>query len=203
MTARPVSYITAIALAFFLFGCQTMPMREHRGAMVGAGVGGAGGAAAGGLIGGDAQSAAIGGLLGAAIGGAVGHYAYDQRRTREETIRQYGYYDPSRGTIVSIEKSIVEPNVVRPGDRINLGMTYAVITPDPRITTTVVESREVSIDGRVIARPENEVVRSGGTYYSSVPLRLPPNAPRGTYTVTDVVQVEGRADTRQSSFEVR
>jgi hypothetical protein len=177
-------------------------MEEHRGAAVGAGAGAATGAVAGALIGKGAGAVVIGGLIGGLLGGAVGHYAYDAPRSRAETARVYGY-DSSQGTVLSIENAYAAPNVVYRGDVVDLKMTYAVLTPSPEGEVGVTEIREITHNGQLVGKPEVRVVRPGGTYASTVPLHLPPDAPRGKYQVTSIVQTRNASDTRVVYFTVK
>jgi len=85
----------AVILTFLtgIFGCASLP-EEHKGAATGAGIGAVTGAVAGTLLGAKGaktEMAILGGLAGALAGGAIGHYAYDQKRTKDETAKKYNY----------------------------------------------------------------------------------------------------------------
>lgn len=184
-------------LAVALACCGTVP-EEHKGAAVGA----ATGAAAGAIIGGSStKGALIGGLLGALVGGAVGHYAYDQRKSREDTVEDHNYQS-SQGAVITIEKANATPQQVSGGDTVDLQITYAVLTPSAGDQVTVTEIREITHAGNLVGRPEVMVDRSGGTYVSTVPLRLPSDAGKGAYLVTATVQSKRAKDTRQFNFVV-
>jgi hypothetical protein len=179
-------------------GCGTA-LEEHKGATVGA----ATGAVAGAIIGGSStKGAVIGGLLGALVGGAIGHYAYDQRKSREDTANTYNY-ESSQGTLIAIEKSGAKPATVRSGDTVDLQVTYAVLTPSAGDQVTVTEIREITHNGELVGRPEVMVDRAGGTYVSSVPLRLPSDADKGTYRVKATIQSARAKDSREFSFQVQ
>ena len=83
-------FISIIAILTFLtgvFGCASLT-EEHKGAATGAGIGAATGAVAGSLLGSKGsktEMAILGGLVGALAGGLIGHYAYDKKRTKDET----------------------------------------------------------------------------------------------------------------------
>src|SRR4030042_4240029 len=120
----------AVILMFLtgIFGCASRP-EEHKGSAIGAGSGAATGAIAGALLGSKeakTEMAVVGGLLGALAGGAIGHYAYDQKRTKEETAQKYNY-KPSEGTLIRIEDVSISPSVAKPGDKVDMKMTYAVL----------------------------------------------------------------------------
>jgi hypothetical protein len=46
------------------------------------------------------------------------------------------------------------------------------------------------------------VARTDGTYTSTIPLRLPPDAASGSYQVTETVESSFGRDSRQTSFTV-
>lgn len=189
-----------IAMTFVVaVSCASIP-EEHKGAATGAGVGAAGGAIAGAALGHSAGSVVLGGLVGGLLGGAVGHYGYDQRRTQQETASAYNY-NPSQGNMLKIENATAAPQSVNPGGTVNLGMTYAVLSPQGQ-QQNVTETREIKFGNDVVGRPQVTVQRAGGTYTSNVPLTLPQNAQKGTYTVTTTVQAGNATDSRQTTFNV-
>ncbi len=198
---KPKIAVTGLCfVVIFLLGCQTV--QQNPGAATGAGVGAAAGGVAGALIGRGAGGVLLGGLLGALAGGVVGHYAYDVPRTREDTARVYGYH-PSEGTIITIEDAKVYPHVAYPGEMVDLRVTYAVLTPGPDTEVDVTEIREITHDGQLVGNPEVRVIRPGGTYTSTVPLRLPSDARRGEYRVKTIIESRHARDARESYFSVR
>jgi len=189
-----------LVLAFVAtISCASIP-EEHRGAATGAGVGAAGGAVTGAVLGrGSGSSVVLGTLIGGLLGGAIGHYGYDQRRTKQETATAYNY-EPSKGMVVRIENANISPQTVNPGGTVNLGTTYAVLSPQG--TQNVTETREIRFGNEVVGKPQVTVQRADGTYTSNVPLTLPQTAQKGTYTVTTTVQAGNTSDTRQTTFNV-
>jgi len=196
-----VSVVLCFTLVSLFAGCATI-MEEHPGAAVGTGAGAATGAVAGALIGKGAGAAVVGGLIGGLLGGAIGHYAYDAPRSRAETARVYDY-SPSQGTVLTIEDEYAAPNVAHPGDVVDLKLTYAVLTPSSEGEISVTEIREITHNGELVGQPEVRVERAGGTYTSTVPLHLPPDAPRGRYQLTSMVQSRYAKDSRVTYFTVR
>ncbi len=192
--------LCAFVFMMVWFGCATVE-EEHKGAAVGAGVGAATGAVLGAAIGKDTKSAVIGGLAGALIGGAIGHYYYDKKKTRDETAKTYNY-KPEHGTILTIEDATVSSQSVKPGDVVEIKMTYAVLNPSPEAKVSITEIREITHDGELVGKPEVRVNRSDGTYSSTVPVHLPTTAKKGLYKVKTVVQSENLKDTRELTFEV-
>lgn len=199
MRYKIVSIITILSFMVVLFGCASIP-EEHKGAATGAAVGGATGVIAGAVLG-DTKGAVIGGLAGALIGGLVGHYAYDQKKTKDETAQKYGYQS-SMGTMLRIENVAAVPATVKPGEKVDLNATYAVLeAADKDINIT--ETREIRMGGALVGKPEVNVARRGGTYSSTVPLFLPSDAKPGTYTVITTIQSENAKDSKETTFTVK
>jgi hypothetical protein len=196
-----ISLVVCLALISFSAGCSGV-MEEHRGAAVGAGAGGAVGGIAGAVIGHGTGAVVAGALIGALLGGVVGHFAYDQQRTREQTAQTYKYQS-SQGAVLTIENTYVSPPTVRPGDVVDLKMTYAVLNPSPNARTRITEIREISYRGELVGRPEINVEQIDGTYTTTVPLRLPSNAAPGTYRVKSMVESANAKDTRETTFTVQ
>ncbi len=194
--------VAGVTLTFMLLsvGCSTV-MEEHRGAAVGTGAGAATGAVAGALIGKGAGAVILGGLIGGLVGGAVGTYAYDMPRTRVQTADTYRY-KAAQGTVLTIETVSVSPRVAYPGDIVDLNMTYVVLNPSPNTETDITEIREITHNNALVGNPEVHIVRPDGTFTSSIPLRLPPNAGRGDYKVRTIVQSRNAKDSREVHFTV-
>jgi hypothetical protein len=117
----------------------------------------------------------VGTLAGALLGGAIGHFGYDQERTREQTAKDYSYKE-SQGTVLRIENLKATPATVRPGETVDLKMTYAVLHDSPNTKVAVNEIREITFKGDLVGRPEVKVEHADGTYTTSVPLQVPPGA---------------------------
>ena len=196
----------AVILMFLtgIFGCASIP-EEHKGAATGAGIGAATGAIAGALLGSKGaktEMAVVGGLLGALAGGAIGHYAYDQKRTKEETAQKYNY-KPSEGTLIRIEDVSVSPSVAKPGDKVEMKMTYAVLGVGSGKELAISEAREIRYQGEMYGKPQVSVSRSDGTYSSSIPLTMPKDAQKGKYSVIMTVQGPALSDSRETSFQIQ
>jgi len=196
----------AVILMFLtgIFGCASIP-EEHKGAATGAGIGAATGAIAGALLGSKGaktEMAVVGGLLGALAGGAIGHYAYDQKRTKEETAQKYNY-KPSEGTLIRIEDVSVSPSVAKPGDKVEMKMTYAVLGVGSGKALEISEIREIRYQGEMYGKPQVSVSRSDGTYSSSIPLTMPKDAQKGKYRVIMTVQGPALSDSRETSFQIQ
>jgi len=204
MKVKIISIITILLFILGLFGCASIP-EEHKGAATGAAIGGATGATAGAILaerGAKTETAILGGLAGALIGGLIGHYAYDTKRSREETAQKYNYQS-STETMVRIEDVSVIPSTIKPGDKVDLKVTYAVLESAPDKEINITEIREVKMGAELVGKPEVNVSRSGGTYSSTIPVFLPSDAKKGTYSVITTVQSQTAKDSKETFFKVQ
>ncbi len=199
-------YLAWLMIFAFLFvsSCETIPNvpDEHQGAAKGAAVGAAAGAVLGAVMGGDAKSAVVGGLIGALVGGVIGHYYTDQKKTGADTAKKHNY-DPAKGPLLKIEEASVIPQTVNPGDKLEMKMIYAVLTPSEETQLEITEKREIRLNGELVGNPEVKVSRKGGTYTSSIPLTLPTSAKKGLYVVVSTIQSDKLSDTIQTAFTVK
>lgn len=201
MKVKTIALILCLALILFPLGCANV-MEEHRGAAVGAGAGGAVGGVMGAIIGHGTGAVVVGTLAGALLGGAIGHFGYDQERTREQTAKNYSYRE-SQGTVLRIETLKATPATVRPGETVDLKMTYAVLHDSPDTKVVVTEIREITYKGELVGRPEVKVEHADGTYTTTVPLSLPSGAAKGTYKVKAMVESQYAKDAKEITFTVR
>jgi hypothetical protein len=203
MKIRCIAMLTLAAFATVLMGCASIP-EEHKGAATGAGIGAATGAVAGALLGSKGaktEMAVLGGVIGALAGGAIGHYAYDTKRTQQETEKQYGY-QPSQGTLIRLESVSVEPSTASVGKHVDFLATYAVMTPTAVSEISITEIREIWFGTELVGKPEVRVTRTGGTYTSKVPMTLPFDAKKGTYRVVTTIQSGTAKETKETYFVV-
>ncbi len=195
---KKVFVLFTITVFFLTASCASIP-EEHKGAATGAGVGAAAGAVIGGLSGGT-RGAVIGGLIGVLAGGAVGHYAYDRKKTQAETNKAYGY--TGSGASATIESVQVTPRSIKPGQKVDLNYTYAVLT-NTQDAVSVRELREIYYGNDLWGNPEVKVDRTGGTYQSTIPISLPTDAKKGTYKVRYIVEAGSSKDSREATFIVQ
>jgi uncharacterized protein YcfJ len=196
-------------------------IRDHPQTAAGAGVGAAGGAVVGGLAGGT-KGAVVGGLLGALAGGAIGNYI----ERREASLPQTSPTSPTTTTpstsgstvgvpstttsptsttsasLVRIDRVQTQPSQLRPGDTVSLDATYTILSSSEQVVP-VRETREVRLDGELVANPAVDVTRQTGTYSSALPITLPANARAGKYEVTTTVASGDRRSTSTTSFSVQ
>jgi outer membrane lipoprotein SlyB len=201
MKIKIIAVILCLTLISLPLGCANV-MEEHKGAAVGAGAGGAVGGVMGALIGHGTGAVVVGALAGALLGGAIGHFGYDQEKNREQTANKYSYKE-SQGTVLRIENLKATPATVRPGETVDLKMTYAVLHDSPDTRVPVTEIREITYKGELVGRPEVKVEHVDGTYTTSVPLQLPSSAEKGTYKVKAMVESQYSKDAREITFTVR
>jgi hypothetical protein len=194
-----------VILTFFtgVFGCTTFG-EEHKGATTGAGIGAATGAVAGALLGSKGaktEMAILGGLAGALAGGLIGHYAYDQKRTKEETAKKYNY-NAAQGPLLRIEDVSAVPAAVKPGDTVDMKMTYALLGVGAGKEAAITETREIRYEGEMYGKPQINASRADGTYVTSIPITLPNDAKKGKYSIISTVQSPYASDSKEVSFQV-
>jgi hypothetical protein len=204
MYRKIISIIAILTFLTGVFGCASLP-EEHKGAATGAGIGAATGAVAGALLGSEGaktEMAILGGLAGALAGGLIGHYAYDQKRTKDETAQKYNY-NSSQGNLLRIEDVSVVPATARPGDTIEMRMTYALLGVGSGNEAGITEIREIRYEGEIYGKPQINVSRADGTYSTSIPITLPYDAKKGKYNVITTVQSSYASDSKEVSFQIR
>jgi len=203
MVQKIVSLIVILTFLTGVFGCTTFG-EEHKGAATGAGIGAATGAVAGALLGSKGaktEMAILGGLAGALAGGLIGHYAYDQKRTQDETAKKYNY-NSAHGPLLRIEDVSVVPVTVKPGDTVEMKMTYALLGAGSGKEAAITETREIRYKGEMYGKPQVNVSRADGTYVTSIPITLPHDAEKGKYSVISTVQSPYASDSKEVSFQV-
>ncbi len=203
MKTKLIAMLTLLTFLIGPMGCATVP-EEHKGAATGAGIGAATGAVAGALLGSKGaktEMAILGGLLGALAGGAIGHYAYDTKRSSQDTEKKYNY-QPSQGIVIKVESASVEPSSISPGKQVDIVATYAVMTPTSGAEVSITEIREIWLGNELVGKPEVTVTRQGGTFTSKVPMVLPADARRGTYKVSITIRSGTIKETKETAFVV-
>ncbi len=191
--------VLIMAVSLGSAGCATIS--EHEKTVIGAGAGAAGGALVGGLISRNTTGVVVGGLVGALAGGGIGYYLERQDRTRQQAVAQTGY-SPAQGNLVRVDGVQADPTRVRPGETVNLAITYTVLTPSADQSYLVRETREIRHDGVLVANPTTEIYRSNGTFTSALPITLPATAGRGTYEVATTVSLGDRLSRGGTTFSV-
>jgi len=212
MSRKILALAMVVILAFSLAGCQTESGYYDPGRSAGAGVlgGAATGAALGAIIGAATGSPATGAWIGAASGalvGGVGAYLYAQHKNseiRDQRAAAAAYnYQPAQGNVVNIDQAYANPSVAGPGQQVNLGMQYTILTPaNAPVSLTLV--REVRYQGQLLGQPyQTTVSNANGTFSDSVAYSLPSNASPGNYTVTNRVVSSYGSSQREAYFTVQ
>ncbi len=190
--------VCAIAAGMVLQGCQYTEdnPRTTQGAAVGAAAGGVIGAATQGT-----KGAVVGAVLGALAGGAVGQYMDRKERDADETKEAFGY-DPATGRRLEPVSLTIQPDSVRAGGTMEITSRYAVLAPNDDERLDVVERIDITFNGARVANTSVEVVRTPGTYASTVPIRLPDSAEPGTYTVNMTMTSPSGTAEQNGTFRV-
>ena len=116
--------------------------------------------------------------------------------------QQYNYTS-DRGVLVDVSGATATPNTVRPGQTVNMSMTYTILNPD-NTPTQVTLYREVRQNGQTVGQPNAvQVMNQNGTFQDRVAFTVPPNAGQGIYTVSNRVLSSYGSAERTSSFTVQ
>jgi outer membrane lipoprotein SlyB len=199
MIARLILIVGGVAL---LTGCETLEraIKDNPRTAAGAGVGGAGGALIGGLASGG-TGAVVGGLAGVLTGGVIGNLLDRQERARAATAETMAYTE-DKGNVVRIEEVSLNPQAIRPGETLNVNVQYAIITRGGTEPVRVREIRHIYHQGELVGNPVVQVERPDGTYWSTLPIKLPASATPGRYEVVVGVEMNGALDRWESRFTV-
>jgi len=209
------NFLTLVVLLTFVVsvcGCATPSgtYNPEQSTAAGALGGAAAGAAIGSIIGAATGSPGTGAWVGAATGaiaGGVGGALYarhmnQQMRNRQMAAQQYNY-NPSQGVLVDISQATATPNTVRPGQPVDMSMTYTVLNPD-NTPTKVTLYREVRLNGQTVGQPNTvQLVNQNGTFEDRVAFTVPPVAGPGLYTVSNRVLTDYGSAERTTSFTVQ
>lgn len=212
MARKLLALAVILVFSISLAGCVTEGgyYSPERSAGAGALGGAATGAALGAIIGAATGAPATGAWVGAAAGGllgAVGGYLYAEHRNSEirsaQAAAQAYNYTPSQGNVVAIDQANANPSVVSPGQQVNLGMTYTILTPsDAPVSVTLV--REVRYGGNLMGQPyQTTVSNDNGTYNDNVAYTLPSSAAPGNYTISSRVVSSYGTSQRDAYFTVQ
>jgi len=211
MTRKWLAIAGVVLLVVSLAGCVTDSGYYDPARSAGAGAlgGAATGAAIGSIIGAATGHAATGAWVGAAAGGVlggVGGAVYASHRNSEirssQAAAQANNYQ-GQGNVVSVDNVMASPSTVRPGQQVNLGVDYTILTPDNQpVSATLV--REIRYQGNLVGSPyQTTVSNSNGSYNDNVTYSLPNNATPGVYTVVTRLNSNYGTSQRDASFTVQ
>lgn len=204
MKSRVMAFAAALIILAGSAGCATEREAQYTttGAGIGAITGALIGAALGSLTGHAGQGAVIGSVFGGLAGASIGNNEYHMQRSEEAASQYYAYnHQEAVRDLLRIEDASVSPRQANPGDEVTMSATFTILTPS-RGTQLVHEVREVRHNGKLIGRPQFTTRREGGTWVSSMPIKLPMDAEPGVYTVTTIVETDNAGDSRETDFKV-
>jgi hypothetical protein len=200
-TRKPLRGIAKVVLLVggmaLLNGCETIERAVKDNPKTAVGAGGA-------TVEGPAeapQGAVIGGFTGVLTGGVIGNVLDRQERTRAATAETIAY-SGEKGDIVRIEAVSLNPQSIRPGETVDLNVQYAILTSGGTEPVRVREIRHIYYQGDLVGNPVVQVERPNGTYWSTLPIKLPPSATPGRYEVVVGVEMNGMLDRWESRFTV-
>jgi hypothetical protein len=200
-----------VLLVVSLAGCVTESgyYDPYRSAGAGALGGAATGAAIGSIIGAATGNPATGAWVGAAAGGVLGgvgaalyaSHRNSEIRSSQSAAQAYNYQ--GQGNVVSVDNVTASPSMVRPGQQVNLGMNYTILTPNNApVSVTLV--REIRYQGNLLGSPyQTTVSNANGSFNDNVSYSLPSNASPGVYTVTSRVTSSYGTSQKDTSFSVQ
>ena len=168
----------------------------------GAGVGAAGGALLGGYVFDSAGAAVAGGLLGALAGGAVGNALEAKNEDYASTAKDYNFR-PGQKPVVRIEDVDADPSRLTSRDTVHLVVRYALLPSEGNEKVKVTERWQITYNGKIVGDPVVTMSRTGGTWSSAVPLRLPSKADDGLYRARVEVHAAGTVDQGSTTFTLR
>jgi hypothetical protein len=200
-TRKPLRGIAKVVLLVggmaLLNGCETIERAVKDNPKTAVGAGGA-------TVEGPAeapQGAVIGGFTGVLTGGVIGNVLDRQERTRAATAETIAY-SGEKGDVVRIEAVSLNPQSIRPGETVDLNVQYAILTSGGTEPVRVREIRHIYYQGDLVGNPVVQVERPNGTYWSTLPIKLPPSATPGRYEVVVGVEMNGMLDRWESRFTV-
>lgn len=192
-----IASLLIICFTLSSLGCATS---KQTGALTGAAIGAGVGAT---IFKNKLVGALVGAAVGALAGAVIGDYIDEQKKNRQESVRDINYR-PSQGNIVRVEDTTIEPIRVKPGEVIGLKTNYYVISPSPRATVKIVESRVIQYNGEPVMDPMvREVIKNQGLTSSTAKLTIPKDAAEGEYSVITTIDNGSKRDQGLSKFYVQ
>jgi hypothetical protein len=211
MTRKCLAIAGVVLLVVSLAGCVTESgyYDPYRSAGAGALGGAATGAAIGSIIGAATGNPATGAWVGAAAGGVLGgvgaalYASHRNSEVRSSQAAAQAYNYQGQGNVVSVDNVTASPSTVRPGQQVNLGMNYTILTPaNSPVSVTLV--REIRYGGNIVGSPyQTTVSNANGSFNDNVSYSLPSNATPGVYTVTSRVMSSYGTSQKDTSFSVQ
>ena len=124
-----------------------------------------------------------------------------EMRSAQSAAQAYNYQ--GQGNVVSVDNVTASPSTVRPGQQVNLGMNYTILTPD-NAPVSVTLTREIRYGGNLVGSPyQTTVSNANGSFNDNVSYSMPSNATPGVYTVTSRVMSSYGTSQKDTSFSVQ
>ena len=202
--SRTLSISLCVSLLLFSLSCARVQdyVSENPRTAAGTGIGAAGGALLGGLVFDSAGAAVAGGLLGALAGGAVGNALESKHEDYAATAKDYNFRSGQK-PVVRIEDVDADPSRLTSRDTVHLVVRYALLPSDGNEKVKVTERWQITHNGKMVGDPVITMTRTGGTWSSAVPLRLPSNADDGVYRARVEVHAAGTVDQGSTTFTIQ
>jgi hypothetical protein len=125
-----------------------------------------------------------------------------QMYNRAMAAQQYNYTS-DRGSVVDVNDARAMPATVRPGQTVDMSMTYTILTPKDT-PTQVTLYREVRRGGQTVGQPySTQATNRNGTFQDRVAFTVPRNAAPGSYTVSNRVMSSYGSAERNAYFTVQ
>ena len=211
------------SLSLVLVGCATTPSPDGKcywsspatciaantamGAAAGAGIG----ALTGALTGGGnkvATGAVIGGVAGGVLAFAIawGKCFACFTKIKSEPVKDYNAtkqevgYNPQQGIAIKINKYILAPSAVAPGDTAKFIGSYYIMFPPEKKEITVTETAILKVYDEKkktyveVGRAPESVVVSSGLRKATTEIPIPDNAEEGKFIIVFMVNAEDKSD---------
>lgn len=111
----------------------------------------------------------------------------EQTDPREEAYRKYGPEGLKEGLIV--EKLIITPEVVKPGDRVKQELQFALLAPDKEKRFNISETIILSSSKNTIELIRREMEKEQGIHLSTIEFTIPEDLDPGEYKLTTVLGI--------------
>jgi hypothetical protein len=133
--------------------------------------------------------------------GAYGASREYSKMGREEIVARENYC-PTGGCVLRLESVEVKPSRARQGDRLTLGTTYTILTPE-QVAIPVIVSREILFQGKSLGRTKSIDSRQyNGSWSQEVEFTIPRDAAPGDYTLRTRVSTGYDRQEKEVRFQV-
>jgi hypothetical protein len=124
----------------------------------------------------------------------------EQQKEEQKKAEQARAYE--KRVQLFIEGSGITTQTVRPGTTVEANVRYTVIASDNTEQIKITETRLLSTINRTMEVAKREVVRTQGTYKSTIRFTVPEDAPKGYCILFTTVSVERKARSAKSVINI-